>query len=186
MIVSDNGRTFKGMALRKFNAHKGIKWRFNLARAPWWGGLFEVMIRSTKRCLRKAIGRRRLTYEELTTVLIEIEAVLNSRPLTYIYEDDTEVPLTPSHLFCGRRMLDTNELPTSNEEDDVKDINRADLVRKVKNEEDVVEHFWKRWHREYLVDLREHQKLHKQRACPDITEGDVVLVEEDGAKRNTW
>ena len=59
-------------------------------------------------------------------------------------------------------------------------------MRKVKNEEDVIDHFWKRWHREYLVDLREHQKLHKQRACPDITEGDVVLVGEDGAKRNTW
>ena len=109
MFVSDNGRTFKGKGLKRFNAERGIRWRFNLSRAPWWGGMFERLIRSTKRCLKKAIGRRRLTYEELETVLIDVEAVLNSRPLTYLYANDTDTPITPSHLFCGRRLLDQHE-----------------------------------------------------------------------------
>ena len=71
LFISDNGKTLKGSSLKKFNAEKEIRWRFNLARAPWWGGMYERMIRSVKRCLRKAIGSRRLAYEELNTVLIE-------------------------------------------------------------------------------------------------------------------
>ena len=110
LFISDNGKTFKGSVLRKFNAKNGIQWRFNLARAPWWGGMYERMVRSTKRCLMKAVGSQRMTYEELNTVLVEVEAVLNSRPLTYIYDDDIELPLTPSQLFCGRRLLDREYL----------------------------------------------------------------------------
>ena len=185
MIISDNGRTFKGRALRRFNAAKGIRWRFNLARAPWWGGMFERMVRSTKRCLKKAVGSRRLTYEELNTVLVEIEAVLNSRPLTYIYEDDVEVPLTPSHLFCGRRLLDKPEQGYEPEDDDVL-LDRKDMITQTKGSEAVVDHFWKRWSREYLVDLREHQKTHVQKQQPGIGVGDVVLIEDDGKKRNNW
>ena len=85
--VSDNGKAFKGKELRQFNTKHGIKWRFNIARAPWWGGMFERMVRSTKRCLLKAVGKQKLTYEELSTVLTEVEAVLNNRPLMYIDEE---------------------------------------------------------------------------------------------------
>ena len=117
LIVSDNGRTFKGRKLKRFNAAKGIRWRFNLAKAPWWGGMFERMIRATKRCLKRAIGSRRLTYEQLYTVLTEIEAVINSRHITFLYVDDVEEPLTPSHLLCGRRLLgsDDSTVPLANE-----------------------------------------------------------------------
>jgi len=79
----------------------GLQWSFNLERAPWWGGMFERMVRSTKRCLRKSIGRSRLTYDELLTTLTEVEMILNSRPLSYISNDDIEEPLTPSHLIMG-------------------------------------------------------------------------------------
>ena len=129
LFVSDNGRTFKGRQLRKFNARKGIRWRFNLARAPWWGGMYERMVRSTKRCLKKAVGSRRLTYEELNTVLVEVEAVLNSRPITYIYEEDTETPLTPSHLFCGRRLLDKPEAAEDVNDDEFLLESREDMLR---------------------------------------------------------
>ena len=59
-------------------------------------------MRSVKRCLRKVSGNSRLTYDELYTVLIEVQATLHSRPLTYQYETD-EV-LTPSHLIFGYRL----------------------------------------------------------------------------------
>ncbi len=60
---------------------KRVTWRFNLERAPWWGGFFEIMVRSVKRCLRKVIGNAKLTVDGLATVLVEIEGTLNARPL---------------------------------------------------------------------------------------------------------
>ena len=102
LIVSDNGKTFKGRALKQLNARQGMKWRYNLSQTPWWGGLFECLIRSIKRCLIKSVTKMKLTYKELTTVTSEVEAVVNSWPLTYIYEDEVEEVLTPSHLYCGR------------------------------------------------------------------------------------
>jgi len=68
-----------------------VEWKLNVEKAPWWDGILERMIRSTKRCLRKAIGRARLTYDELLTVVTEVEMVINSRPLTYVSSDDRVV-----------------------------------------------------------------------------------------------
>jgi hypothetical protein len=67
------------------------------------GGFWERMIQSTKRCLKKNLGRTLLTFEELRTVLVEIEATLNNRPLTYMYDDDKGICylLTPSQLIYG-------------------------------------------------------------------------------------
>lgn len=115
-IISDNAKTFKATArvlysivrhddVQQYITGLGIKWVFNLPKAPWWGGVFERLIRSTKRCLRKIIGQARLTYDELQTATVEVEAVLNSRPLSYVSMDNLEEPLTPSHLLTGRRIL---------------------------------------------------------------------------------
>ena len=68
------------------------------------GGYYERMVQLVKRSLRKVLGKAQLTYEELLTVLTEVEGVLNSRPPTYIYPEVTENPLTPSHLVTGRRL----------------------------------------------------------------------------------
>ena len=81
------------------------QWTFNLTRAPWWGGVYEHMVQSTKCCLCKMLGRASLSYEELLTVIVEIEGVINSRPISYISAADREEPLTPSHLIVGRRLL---------------------------------------------------------------------------------
>ena len=63
------------------------------------------MFQSVKRNLRKTLKNARLNYEELTTVLAEVEAVMNSRPLTYLYSDDINEALSPSHLIFGKRLL---------------------------------------------------------------------------------
>jgi hypothetical protein len=56
------------------------------------------------------LGNARLTYEELLIFVIEVEAILNSRPLTYVSTEELNEPPTPSHLIFGRRML---SLPNS-------------------------------------------------------------------------
>ena len=72
-----------------------------MERAPWWGGFWERLVRSVKRCLKKSVGRSLLTFEELRTLVVEIEATLNNRPLTYIYDDEEGLsyPLTPADLL---------------------------------------------------------------------------------------
>ena len=115
-VVSDNAKTFKSaskiiqsvfneLEVKKHFAELCIEWAFNLEKAPWWMGIFECMIKSAKRCLKKSVRRASLTYNELSTLVTEIEAVLNSRPLTYVSTDDLEEPLTPSHLLLGYRVL---------------------------------------------------------------------------------
>ena len=62
-------------------------------------------MQSVKRCLKKILKNAKVTSEELQTVLVEIEATLNSRPLTFVSSGEIEEPLTPYHLLCGRRLL---------------------------------------------------------------------------------
>lgn len=71
------------------------------------------MVRCTKGCLKKTLGSASLTYGERITVLTEIENVLNSRQLTYVYEDEIEEPLTPSLLMLGRRLLSNGTVKES-------------------------------------------------------------------------
>ena len=65
-----------------------------------------------KRCLRKAIGRSTLNYDQLNTVLVEVEAIVNSRPLTYMYDyvEGVSYSISPSHVLYGRRII---SLPNS-------------------------------------------------------------------------
>ena len=62
------------------------------------------MVQSTKRCLRKMVGRASKTHNELLTAVVEIEAIINSRPLLHVSTEDNAEPLTPSHLLTGRRV----------------------------------------------------------------------------------
>ena len=115
-MISDNGKTFKSASTtiarilesseeRNKFTRVHVEWPFNLEKVPWWGGIFERMIKSAKHCLKKAIGRNCLTHNELLTLVIEVEAVLNSHPLSYVSSEDVEEPLTPSHLLMGFRVM---------------------------------------------------------------------------------
>ena len=112
LIKSDSAGTFKSTAeLLKSLARdtevitylqsSRIEWKFNLEVSLWQGGHFEQLIGCAKRCLRKVIGNARLSFDELSTVLTEIESILNSRPLTFYYSEFGEEVLSPSHLIYG-------------------------------------------------------------------------------------
>ena len=151
LVISDNAKTLKSASrklsslfecpdvMNHFTSSK-IKWSFILEKAPWWGGFYERMIKSVKRCLRKALGNARLTYEELLTELVEVEAILNSRPLTYTSTEDCEEPITPSHLMFGRRLL---SLPSSDENNDDEDWEPSsrDITRRKKHLAMLLDHF---------------------------------------------
>ena len=137
------------------------------------------MVGTVKRCLKKIIGKAKLDHDELNTILIEIEGVLNSRPITYLYEELEAEPLTPSHLMIGRRLT---TLPIKrNLENCHVDVNFPKRYRYLVSK---LSHFWNRWQHEYLVDLREQHKLGGKKH--DIQVGDCVLVQDENVKRQLW
>ena len=104
LIISDNGSTFISSDVQAFAATHNITWKFNLEASPWMGGFFERMVKSIKRCLKKVLGNSKISYEQMLTLLVEVEKIVNNRPLTYTDNDITEEPVTPNHLLFGRRL----------------------------------------------------------------------------------
>ncbi|XP_065062391.1 uncharacterized protein LOC135689168 [Rhopilema esculentum] len=197
IIVTDNAKTFKAASkilvklfksreISNYLTDRKIRWKFNLAKAPWWGGFYERLIRGIKSCLKKNLSKAKLSYDEIQTIIIQIESVLNSRPLTYLYSSELEEPLTPSHLVIGRRLL---SLPERYFEEDIDYNETADVARKREQHvARVFQHYWRRWKKEYLIDLREYHKVpNKTRDRPNINIGDVVTVQDENIRnRIEW
>ncbi|KAL6416444.1 hypothetical protein ACFW04_013469 [Cataglyphis niger] len=90
-------------------ANDRIQWRFNPPSAPHFGGLWEAAVKSLKHHLRRVLGESTLTYEEMSTLLAQIEACMNSRPLQALSDDpDDLAALTPGHFLVGTAL---NALP---------------------------------------------------------------------------
>ena len=118
----------------------------------WWGRLFKILITSVKQCLRKAIGRACLSFEESLTTVIEVEMVINSCPLTYISSDDLDDNRTPSHLLIRHRVMNLPDQLCGKNSDI--NVDRAILGKRAKHLNHVLNRFWKRWRNEYLLELR--------------------------------
>ena len=178
LLLSDNHKTYRSQAVRTFAKSRGITWRPILELSPNWGGFYERMNSMIKGALRKTLKSAQLTFEELETVIIEIdESVINSRPLTYVHDDELLEPLTPSHLMYGRRL--NSRLPT--------DAPGVDIVvpsRRVQYVNRLLENYWRRFSTEYLTSLRE--RASKGGTVPLIEPGHIVLVKEKRLPRSQW
>ena len=163
-LISDNAKTFKSASnelkkvvrseeVLRYLATNRVTWKFIADRAPWWGGFWERMVKTVKQSLKKSIGRATLSYDELNTILTEVESIINARPLTYVYDDTESIsyPLTPSHLISGRRI--TNMANSSHFE--VVSTNNS-LTRRSKHHRALLRHFTNDWRRNYLLNLREN------------------------------
>ena len=159
MVVHDNAKTFKSRDVKRFMVQHGIKQRFILPASPWWGGFYERLVRSVKLSLRKSLGKSLLNYEELETVLCNIEAIINNRPLTYVSEDDMDEALTPYHLIFGRNILQT---PINYEVQDKDDSNLCSAKR-VKYVNTLLERYWKKFTSLYLNELRQKHLYTKRK-----------------------
>ncbi|BES94226.1 Retrotransposon protein [Nesidiocoris tenuis] len=196
VIWSDNGRNFVGAAnlLRKIRqsssqddclensvtermANRGVEWKFIPPRAPHFGGLWEAAVKSAKRLIKVNLRDHTPTLQTFSTIVVRIEAILNSRPLVYqnASPDDVLI-LTPGHFLVQRPLT---ALPESN----CNDVSSR-LIPKWKFVSSIVQSFWKRWQSEYLLDLQTRQKWN----TPDrpAVVGDVVLIREDNTPPLSW
>lgn len=122
-LYSDNGTNFIGAkntladlnnlfnneqtktALRQFCRQREMNFHFIPPRAPNFGGIWESTVKSFKTHLKKVIGETTMTYEDLYTLLVQIEGTLNSRPLTSQSDDPNDfAPLTSAHFLIGREI----------------------------------------------------------------------------------
>ena len=181
LLISDNGKTFTDSAVQRFVNSKNITWKFNIPTARWYGGFFESLVKLTNRCLKKTIGNTSLTYEELETVLIETKGILNSRPLTFIYGDILQPPLTLLCLVIGCRILDTSSVSNETENSDQKVLTKC-----ARYLETLLRHFFGRWKNGYLPALHEHHKKNKNSSLRFAQVGDVVSIRKDKYPRRRW
>lgn len=193
-LYSDNGTNFVGAdkELRQmFNravselptdinqllTNEGTTWHFIPPHAPNFGGLWEAGVRSTKGHLKTVIGDTTLTFEELTTVLTQIEACLNSRPISYLSDNPNDpLPLTPGHFLVGEPLIVIPDKDYSL--DQGFGVTRWRLCQKM------LDSFWKKWSREYLVTLNNRYKWSTKRDEPEID--DVVIIKEDNLPPAKW
>ena len=193
-ILSDNAKTFKCASkdirnlIRSPRLHNhlsstGVKWKYIVELAPWQGGMWERMIRVTKRCLVKNIGRALLSYSELQTILTEVETVVNARPLTYIFDDKDGLsyPLTPSQLVNGRNL---DMMPHDRYYEVLSTY--ESLSKRARYNRRALSQFSNRWRNEYLLNLLEAYRPKDTRKYPNINIGDIFILRKDKEKRAFW
>lgn len=142
-----------------------------------WGGLWEAGVKSCKFHLKRIIGQNLLTFEELATVLVQIEACLNSRPICQLPSTPTDLqPLTPGHFLIGDSLT---TLPDRDLQDTpINRLDRWQLIQKI------FQDFWRRWSVEYLTSLQGRTKWKIER--PNIVIDDIVLIQETNMPPLKW
>ncbi|XP_076301700.1 uncharacterized protein LOC143219711 [Lasioglossum baleicum] len=181
-LYSDNGTTFQGAdreLSRTFRtitkdanlasrlAIDGTTWHFIPPATPHFGGLWEAGVKAMKHHLRRVVGNHTLSIEEFNTLLCQVEACLNSRPIFPMSNDPHDFTvLTPGHFLIGvplttvpaETVLNVNE-------------NRLSRYQRVRH---MYEHFWRAWHHDYLHSLQQRHKWVKE--TPNIRVGRMVLL----------
>lgn len=194
VLQSDNGTNFVGAskileleseeAIQEYNKEIqdkllkfSTKFKFNPAASPWMGGIWERNIGSIKYHLKRIVGNRILTYEELSTVLVEIEACLNSRPVCTINDNPDEMEiLTPGHFLVGDMLMAPME--TRIQETRENRLTRWEICKKMRQE------FWDIWSNEYISQLQKRTKWTS--AKKNLEEGDIVLVKDEITSPLHW
>ena len=164
-------------AIHAYLLEQRVTWDVIPVRAPHFGGLWEAAVKAAKYHLKRLVGNQKLKYDELETIIISVEACLNSRPLGAMasHPIDGVCPLTPGHFLVGRALksypvtqVDTNPTP----------------LQRWLHCQRIVQSFWKRWSQEYLQQLQKAVKWHKEEKNYQI--GDIVLLTDGNVFQQQW
>ncbi|XP_076660789.1 uncharacterized protein LOC143364215 [Halictus rubicundus] len=191
-IYSDNGTNFVGAnndltelsrvlredkRVRRFLEDKEISWHFMPALSPHFGGLWEAAVKSFKHHLKRVVGDELFTYEQFATFVTEIEAILNSRPLTPLSSDPNDPQaLTPGHFLIGSAMTSLPEVNFN--ETSSNRLSKWQHIQKVKHD------FWIRWSKEYINHLNVRAKWTK--GSHEMNKGTIVILKDDHLPPSHW
>ncbi|XP_043862234.1 uncharacterized protein LOC122756482 [Drosophila santomea] len=154
-----------------------INFHFILPRAPHFGGIWEAAVKSVKGLLNRTLRDTRLTFDELPTAVADVEAILNSRPLTPLSSDPNDLAaLTPGHFLVGDALRALPELPPI--DDNLDKLDRWKRVSALKH------HIWSRWSHEYINELQVRTTWTK--TSPNLAVNDMVVVHEDNLPPQRW
>lgn len=193
-ILSDNATTYIGARnqlqelrqlynnenqgrIEEFCKIRGIDWKTIPSRASHFGGIWESAIKSIKYLLKRAIGHNNFTYEEMYTLLVEIEGILNSRPISPMSNDPNDCSaLTPAHFTIGRDLLSVPEPDLTSYK-----MNRLTRWQRI---EALKQQFWKRWYTDYITGLQQRSKWFKKKANLEI--GMLALIKDENLPPTKW
>ncbi|KAJ8359096.1 hypothetical protein SKAU_G00156210 [Synaphobranchus kaupii] len=173
------------MALRRFIARRGTPaemWsdqgtNFKGGEPPHFGGVWEREVRSVKSALYTCVGAQPVQEEVLLTVLLEVEAILNSKPLGYVSADIADIdPVTPNSLLMGR--------PDGSLPQVVYPETEILSRRRWRHSQILADQFWSRFIREYLPGLQTRQKWHS--TLPELMDKAVVMLVDPQLPRALW
>ncbi|GJQ79443.1 hypothetical protein Trydic_g16301 [Trypoxylus dichotomus] len=192
-MYSDNGRNFIGAksqldnlgrfllknneSLSNIVSVENVNWHFIPAYSPHQGGLWAAGVKSVKHHTKRVLGTTLVTFENFLTILNQIEAILNSRPIYPLSSSPNDYePITPSHFLIGRKV-------TSIADPDVttQPVNRLPSLQLIPR---LTQIFWKRWSVNYVSELQQRTKW--TRRNDNITIGSLVLLKDDNAPPLQW
>lgn len=192
-MYSDNATNFRGaqreLALAWQAATKdpnlistlsesGITWRFLPPSAPHFGGLWDAGVRSVKHHLKRVVGSHTLTFEEMMTLLCQIEACLNSRPLSPISDNIEDYSaITPGYFLINSAITAIPEPTLLNVKENR--LTRWQLISQLRD------HFWKSWLNDYLHSLHQRPKWRIIQALARIG-ARIVLIRNPLAPPSQW
>ncbi|XP_066589587.1 uncharacterized protein [Prorops nasuta] len=192
IIFSDNGSNFQGANRELRNlihkvrnsspvinqfAVEGIEWKFIPPGSPHFGGIWEAGVKNVKFHLKRVINNQVLTFEEMSTLILQIAACLNSRPIAPLTDDIRDFSyLTPSHFLSNGMVMNLPAPSLLNEKE-----NRLTRWQRIQQMRD---QFWHIWHHDYLLQLQQRRMWRVE--SESLKEGDIVLLRQDSLPPCKW
>ncbi|XP_031334515.1 uncharacterized protein LOC116164463 [Photinus pyralis] len=193
-IYSDNASTFRGAnnelnelgqfvtnnqnSILTYATNFNISWHYIPPYSPNFGGLWEAAVKSMKFHLKRVMNTSVLTFEEFSTLLTQIESILNSRPLSSMSNDPNDLePITPAHFLIGRPIT---AVPTPGIESIPQNrLSRWQYVQQLR------QHFWTRFSKEYIHQLHQTYKW-KTGSGQQLHIDSLVLIQDKHQPPNKW